>query len=214
MDEIANRIYNFILKNENCNQNAIRESKICASKTAIKKVNGLVENGYVEDLQTGKNGFHKYRVNDKIKFTRLSKELETIETRAKIMEKPLLKIAELQDRLGPAFIAGYYGQFVVPYRELTFTMLFRLLKISSVGIRKEDSFRLQARIVSLIAKATKQPFYEYEYKKIISQNKTRFNEFIRNQSVTGASKLVFGIEELKEVKNFAKEVDRFESKFG
>jgi hypothetical protein len=93
-------------------------------------------------------------------------------------------------------------------------MLFRLLKISSVGIRKEDSFRLQARIVSLIAKATKQPFYEYEYKKIISQNKTRFNEFIRNQSVTGASKLVFGIEELKEVKNFAKEVDRFESKFG
>jgi hypothetical protein len=130
------------------------------------------------------------------------------------MEKPLLKIAELQDRLGPAFIAGYYGQFVVPYRELTFTMLFRLLKISSVGIRKEDSFRLQARIVSLIAKATKQPFYEYEYKKIISQNKTRFNEFIHNQSVTGASKLVFGIEELNEVKNFAKEVDRFEAKFG
>ncbi|MGH9973011.1 MAG: hypothetical protein ACRD93_03840 [Nitrososphaeraceae archaeon] len=208
MGEYEEKIYDFIRKNPDCNQSAIRYSGICSEMWAIEKLKGLVKKGYVEDRRIGK-AFHKYRVSDRKQYGLITKELDTIETEIMSMEKPLLKIAELQDSRDPA-VPSLVQDFVIPYHQSTFARLFRLLKHSDIGIGKEDSLRLHTRIISLIAKVTREPFYDQNYKEILTGNKNLLNILMRDLFKRGTVRTGLSIDSLRSV---VKNIERFEGRF-
>lgn len=209
LDEYEGKIYDFIRKNPDCNQSAVRYSRMCSEMWAIEKLNSLVKKGYVEDRRIGKS-FHRYRVRDRKQYNLIIKELDTIETEIIFMKKPLLEIAELQDRLGASFVAGFIQHLVIPYHDSAFTRLFRLLKISDT-VGKEDSLRLHTRIISLIAKVTREPFYDLNYKQIITGNKNLLNSHIRDLLNPGTVKTGLSVDNLKRL---VKNIERFEDRFG
>lgn len=208
LDEYETKIYEFIKENRDCNQSRIRNSGICSPVWAIEKVNSLVKKGYVEDLRIGKS-FHKYRVSDRKQYGVITKELNNIETEIMSMKEPLLKIAELQDRGDLTFLALPL-QFAYAYYQSVFTRLFRLLKLSDMGIGKEDSLRLHTRIISLIAKVTREPFYSSSYKEILTTNKNLLNKVIRDLFNRDTVKTGLSIDS---VRSLVKNIERFEERF-
>jgi len=212
LDKYERKIYDFILKNEGCNQNDIRNCGICAPKWAIKKLHGLVKRELIEDLRQAKS-FHKYRVSNRKHYSLITKELEIIEIQRVSMERPLSNIYELQksggvDRL---VAAPYMQKLVIPYYQSMFAMLHRLLQISIIDVGKEDSLDLRIKIISLIFEVVNQPFYNSNYKNILTQNKKLLNKFRNEVSVPGTDKSVISIHILD---NFIKEIDEFEEKYG
>jgi hypothetical protein len=209
LDEYEGKIYDFIKENRDCNQRAIRKSKICSPVWAIEKVNSLVKKGYVKDLRIGKS-FHKYRVSDRKRYGVITKALDSIETELMSMKDQLLKIAELQDRGDPA-VHYLKQQFLESYYQSMFTRLFRLLKLSDIDIGKEDSRRLHTRIISLIQKVTREPFYSSYYKDILTENKNLLNKVIGDLFKRETVKMGLDIDKLK---NIVKNIERFEKWFG
>lgn len=211
LDKVDRKIYDFVLKHKDCNENHVRNrSKACSQRWARIKLWRLVDRGIIEHKRVGK-GFHKFRVSDRTLFNRISKQLEYIETQIVIFERPLLNIGELQDKAGAVATAGFAVHFVIPFRESMFTMLFRLLKLSDGDdIGKEGSDMLHTKILSLITKVTREPFYNLNYKTILSANKNRLNNFIQEVSKPGTVKVGLKIETLEKL---VKNINEFEEKF-
>ena len=209
LDEYESKIYDFIRKNPGCNQSAIRNSKICSEMWAIKKVKSLLRKGYVEDRRIGKAS-HKYRVTNRKQYNLINKELDTIENEIMLDKAPLLEIAELQDKHGPLVVAAYMQKYVIPHRQSVFTRLFRLLKLSDIGIGKEDSLRLHTRIISLIANVTREPFFDENYKEILAANKNLLNILIRDLFKRGTLRTGLSVDSLRSI---IKNIEKFEKQF-
>jgi len=213
MDEYESKIYQFIKKHPNCNENDVRKSGICSEKWARIKLASLIEKGFVEDRKQGR-GFHKFRVRERTKYESINKELDIIENQIKIFQDPLLNIAKLQDKKGMnAVVAGSYTvNLVFPLLESMFARLFRLLQLSDIDIGKDDSLRLHERIIPLIAKVTREPFYRYDYKRILTQDKNRLNQFIEEPSKGESAKLILGLV-ISDLKNLIASIEQFEERF-
>jgi len=209
-DEYENKIYNYVLKNPDCNQNDIRNSGVCSPIWALEKLKGLVKNGHIEDRRIGK-AFHKYRVNDRKQYRRIKKQLELFDTLHTSMKKPLDDIAKLQDVHGPTYVGGYVQKFVIPYYESMFAMLFRLLKFieTDTEIGKEDSINLRSQIISLIFEVCYQQFYDSDYKKILTRDKNLLNKMKQEQSELGTIKIL----SVDILDNFVKKIEKFEEQF-
>ena len=52
-----------------------------------------------------------------------------------------------------------------------FAMLFVLLKISKTEVNQHDATKLYTKIITLIDKVTREPFYEQNHKKVLLTNK-------------------------------------------
>lgn len=210
MDEYEKEIYQFIKKNKDCNENDVRNSGICSQKWARIKLMNLVKKEYVEDRRIGKS-FHKFRVSDRTRYVSIDRELDNIETQMRIFERPLLNLAEMQDRHAAIVVAAFNQKFVYPYLDSMFTRLFRLLQLSDIDIGKEDSLVLHSRIIPLIANVTREPFYKVNYKKIMAQDMNLLNKFIDELSKPETFRAGFTIHDLK---NLVKNIEQFEEKFG
>jgi hypothetical protein len=213
LDKIERKIYQFVLKNKDCNENDVRNSKVCSQRWAKIKLWRLVERGIIEDRRIGKS-FHKFRVSDRTLFDRINKQLYFIETQIIIFERPLLNIAELQDKGGVNRLAAsaFAQKFVFPFRDSMFTMLFELLKLSDTDdVGKEDSLILHTKILLLIAKVTREPYYSLNHKEILARNKNLLNHFIQELSEPGTDSAGFRVESLK---TLVKNLDKFEEQFG
>ena len=208
MDDYEKKIYDFIRKNPDCNQSAIRYSGICSEIWAIEKVNGLVKKEYVEDRRIGK-GFHKYRVSDRKQYGVINKELDSIETEIMSMKKPFLEIAELQDRRDPA-VHFLIPNFVLPYHGSVVARLFGLLKLSDIDIGKEDSLTLHTRIISLITKVTREPFYDENHKQELARYKNLLNKLGQDSFKRETVKTALSIDS---VRSIVKNIERFEERF-
>jgi len=209
MDEYEGKIYQFVKKNPDCNENDVRNSGICSQKWARLKLGSLKEKGFVEDRRT--TGFHKYRISDRTKYESINKTLDDIETQIKTFQEPLLSIRKRQDMggLNTLVAASYTTNFVMPFFQSVFTRLFRLLQLCDIDIGKEDSLRLHSRIIPLIAKVTKEPFYRYDYKKILIQDKNLLNKFIEDPSKGKSAKSILGLG-ISDLKNLVASIEQFE----
>jgi vacuolar-type H+-ATPase subunit F/Vma7 len=175
---------------------------------ARKKIRSLVRKGLIEDRKIG-GGFHKYHVTDRTNYNLINKMLEQIDMHLVLMQAPLHKIGVLQDGRNPA-VAAYTQKLVIPYFDSMFAMLFRLLGIGDTDVNKHDLLKLQTRIITLIAKVTREPFYDLNHTKILSMNKEILKNLKEELSKEGADKTVINIGSIESIVGV---INKFEKEF-
>jgi hypothetical protein len=217
-DDNDGHILEIIKDKPDCTVNYVRtkmsENHWCSSVNANNKVKNLIKIGLVEDRKIG-NSRHKLRLSDKTQYNRINMELDDIDTMVKIMSEPLQKINQLQQQRsqGGHLTAGMYMQNLVgPYFESMFTMLWKLLALSTIDtqIAKPDSIKLHSKIIDLIAKTTYQPFHELDHKKILDENKDILNRYRQRLLDPGTDKSIANV---TMVDHLLRRIDKFKVKF-
>ena len=205
-------VYDYILKNPGMTVNKIctdLDGKV-SPLTVRRKIKKMLKDGVIEDRKTG-NSFHDLHVSDKTEFSRITKELQKLDTCIMLMSEPLQKLNRLEQQF-PAAVGGYMQKLVFPYFQSMFTMFWKLLDLSTgeTQIAKPDSLKLHSQIIGLIAKTTHQPFHELDHKSILATQKSLLNRIRQELSAPGSDKSIVNV---ALIDNLLRIIEKFEEKF-
>lgn len=191
LDKIDRAIIDYVTKHDGCTKNAVRtelnkkDKRISSPKTTNQRINGLIENKVLRYDKKGK-GFYQLHVTDNTPYLEIRKQIERIELFADKIYEPLKELDKFSRGVG--FVGGaiptgatimYMNKFVMPYFTSLFTMLGRLLELSSSDkISVVDSHDLNIKIIAVMDKIRNQP-QVLDRKQIFDTNKrilTRFRD--------------------------------------
>ncbi len=134
------------------------KNRLCSRVTTLNLVDGLIEEGRIEDRKEG-NSFHQLYYGDKNEFNLIDKDLDEIENIVNMMDENLLKIDDKSNNIDKKLLTapGPFSDLAFFYLESMYTILRHLLVITQDKVSSnKDSHLLYTKIIRLLLKVNKQ----------------------------------------------------------
>jgi hypothetical protein len=212
-DEDDKHIREIVAGRPDCTINYVRDEMAknhwLSSAPTDKRVKKLIESGDIIDSKVG-NSRHKLRINDRILYNRILRELEDIEVSADLMVEPLSKVhkIEQQDKFQAQ---SYHINLVGPFFNSHFAILRQLLELSknNPAISKTNSAELTSKIMGLMEKIAYQPFHELDIARILDNQRGEL-EIFKLQLLQGRDK---SVADVPLIETLIKKIDSYKERF-